>query len=368
MEKYSLDTVKKYINGEDLDNYNVDQLEDDKKFMMAVINFSNDFNFYNLCSDEVKSDYEFVKYLVIKFKNNINFICKVADEFLEKTSDALFAAELAIIMQRLIKNKKENDYDLFVDSIYNRKLLEIEIYKAKNQDDFNVSQFHLFIDEFGSSSIIMEHYAKRFIKDIFKSNGINLENMLHSSFKNKEQIIKVGINSFLINIIERYDTSLSSYVCTNVSVLFPLKDEIQKILNNWDKYNREKEKEKYKLAFDKAYEYMENTDGILGDIGKYETIYYAAKELGIYEKLAKYDDTFLEEYREIIIEDLEDGLVASTIDINIKEYVHYLNVKKILSSIIFGNGKYELIKNKFNDDKTNEHKVISYDFKNASKK
>ncbi|UKI57644.1 MAG: hypothetical protein L6V81_10110 [Clostridium sp.] len=52
-----------------------------KIFMMQVISVSGDNNFYNLCSDIVKCDYEFVKYLIIKFRDKIDFVCEVADYF-----------------------------------------------------------------------------------------------------------------------------------------------------------------------------------------------------------------------------------------------------------------------------------------------
>ena len=53
VKKYSRKTIADYINGEALD-YKIDELENDPKFMMLVIDFINDKNFYNLCSDEVK--------------------------------------------------------------------------------------------------------------------------------------------------------------------------------------------------------------------------------------------------------------------------------------------------------------------------
>ena len=107
MKKYNRDLISKYINGEEIIDYNIEELEDDKDFMMQVISISNDYNFYNLCSEKVKLDYDFIKYLILKFKNNINFICDVANEYIEKTEDDFARTELALIMRDLTKNNEE---------------------------------------------------------------------------------------------------------------------------------------------------------------------------------------------------------------------------------------------------------------------
>ena len=59
MNKYNSKVVFDYINGNEIIDYNIDELEDDYEFMMMVINYTNDKNMYNLCSDEVKTNYEF---------------------------------------------------------------------------------------------------------------------------------------------------------------------------------------------------------------------------------------------------------------------------------------------------------------------
>ena len=89
MKKYSRELINRYINSEDITIYDIDELENDKDFMMQVISVSGDNNFYNLCSDNVKCDYEFVKYLIIKFKHKIDFVCEVADYFLSHVGKEL---------------------------------------------------------------------------------------------------------------------------------------------------------------------------------------------------------------------------------------------------------------------------------------
>ena len=83
MNKYDNKIVNDYINGNDIDDFNIDDLENDSMFMKKVIVASNDKNFYRLCSDRVKKDYNFIKFVIYKFKEDIEFISKVADELFD---------------------------------------------------------------------------------------------------------------------------------------------------------------------------------------------------------------------------------------------------------------------------------------------
>ena len=69
MKKYSKELIDKYIKGEDIKNHQIEELENDKDFMIQVIKETNDKNFYNL----------FEKYILGKIikehmfiKNNID--------------------------------------------------------------------------------------------------------------------------------------------------------------------------------------------------------------------------------------------------------------------------------------------------------
>ena len=63
MLKYSASTVEDYIEGNDIEDFDIDELENDRSFMLDVIKKTKDKNFYNLCSDDLKHDYEFVSVL-----------------------------------------------------------------------------------------------------------------------------------------------------------------------------------------------------------------------------------------------------------------------------------------------------------------
>ena len=108
MSKYNKSLIYDYINGNDIENYNVEELENDYEFMKLVINVSKDKNIYKLCSDKLKNNYEFIKFIIYKFKNDIDFICKVANSYLDITNNEIEEIELNIIMSELTKECDKN--------------------------------------------------------------------------------------------------------------------------------------------------------------------------------------------------------------------------------------------------------------------
>ena len=44
MRKYSIDLINRYINGLDIEEYTIDELEDDPEFMLEVIKKTGDKN------------------------------------------------------------------------------------------------------------------------------------------------------------------------------------------------------------------------------------------------------------------------------------------------------------------------------------
>ena len=105
MKKYNIETVYNYINGEDITDFTLEELESNTNFMIDVINVSNDKNFYNFTEDNVKTDYRFVKFIINKFKEDENLITVVADTYIENQDNEQNYIELLIIMCNLIKDK-----------------------------------------------------------------------------------------------------------------------------------------------------------------------------------------------------------------------------------------------------------------------
>jgi hypothetical protein len=357
MKKYDGNLINKYINGDEIINYSIDELENDKDFMMQVISISNDCNFYNLFSDEVKMNYEFIKYLIFKFKYNINFICKVADDFLEKNEDEFCRTELILIMKDLTKNNENTniDYNILADTIYSSKRLEIELCKLKEMDE-KFSQeigmgFWFIFDAYNGSDIILNFFAKKIIEDIFIEYDLDLEEILHSIFKSKNQINVQGINNFMMKFIGVYDPMLSSYLSTHLDLLKEFHKKINKMQENWSKYDNKSEREKYILMLERVHDYMEE-NMFESAFCETDVIYYIGKQLGINDKIFEYDQ-ISEEFYHDIIDGLDNDFYDFTLNNDFLSRKNYNNVRKIIVDTLFRKNDKSI---KSNQKNTNEKK------------
>ena len=170
MEKYSNKIINDYINGNDIEEYSIEELEDDKKFMMLVINRTNDIRMYDLCSDNVKKDYEFVKYMILKYQNNTDFSCKVADYYFDNKDDEFSRTELAILMSEITKNKDKNKYikyQIILEANYKLMRVQIEMAKMETNDRYVADEigmgFLLIFDCYNSSNRSINSYFNSYI-------------------------------------------------------------------------------------------------------------------------------------------------------------------------------------------------------------
>ena len=362
MKKIDISLVKKYVNGEDLGEYTIEQLENDKDFMIGVIGYTNDIKMYSLCSESVKNDYEFVKYLVLKFKENPEFIIKVADKYLDNTDTDWERKELSIIMEKILPSELSEKYQVLNETLYFSKRIEIEVAEVKDAklEEMVGMGFWFIFDLYNGSDIILDYYANCMLGEIIRDNNIDFEKMLHTQFKSADKINEMGINNYIVSFIAYYDSMLSSYVSTHLDIIKPIANRIKLIQDNWDKYSSIDETRRYNNMLDMVHEYMSMSDS---NMEENEILYYIAKELGIIDKVKQYDGSkeaeqdFEEEYGFDLCDDFEyvdgieddedddevrDDMVRFEIERNIKERAVYLTVKKIIVNQLFSNKPSDL--------------------------
>lgn len=335
MGKYSDKLINQYIKGFEIEN--VEELENSKSFMMQAIEKSGDYKLYNLCSDRLKKNYSFVKYLIMKFSDQIDFICDVADYYLNNCNDIFSRIEIASIMIELTKSNKEKymRYRMCAHSLYFLKRIQIEAIK-KNLDDEELKDelgmgFLLIFEEYSSSKIVLDFFAKRIIDGIFDEFNINLEDILHEKFTNPEEINELGINNYMLNFIIDYDVMLYNYLCVNINLLDEFRKRITNAQKNWMKYEIKKECNKFNILFDKVHEYLLENESMIDETS---FLYYIGSELGIADKILEYDSVFMCSLDELI-EEIDFDMVKEIISSSFVERVHYMDIKRIMSDIIF---------------------------------
>lgn len=255
--KYNEKNIWDYINGEEIDN--IDEYENDYKFMMKVINITNDKKMYYLCSNHVKENYEFIKFIVYKFKKDKEFIHNIASDFLDKQDESdLNYKELVFIMSDIF-NDRDNDKDIIYNLkrsiIYSNEIMAIN---ALISDEFNdclkknIGKGFIFVllSDLGKSEIIKNYFATRFLDEIFyERENINLEELIHTRFSNVNILKKIGIKNFIINYVKDYDIALSDYLFAHIDLINKLEKDISKIINRWENYTNELLERKNNIFF-----------------------------------------------------------------------------------------------------------------------
>ena len=226
---YNLKTIYDYIDGNDLD-FDVDKLEDDVNFMMKVIILTNDKNMYNLCSNNVKSDFSFTKFMINKFNQDYKFIETVADNYLElnKKIDTLEEGnkiEIQALMHNIL-SKKENDYysiySLSLSSAYNVERISINSYLQDADDSIKEILglgFIIISENYYNKENTLNYFAERMLEEIVYEQDESFENYVHKVFSNPKLIEKYGRNKFLLSYISTHDNCLANYVSCNMELI-----------------------------------------------------------------------------------------------------------------------------------------------------
>lgn len=241
---YHRNLVWDYINGEYIDN--IDILEDDCKFMMDVINVTNDKKIYYLCSDNVKKNYEFVKFIIYKFKNDKDFIHDIALEYLNNTNEYdITFKELCFIMSDIFNNYEDDRsifYNLKKCLIYTNERMSISMLISEEidntmKDRLGLGFIFILFSDLAESDIITRYFASRYLSEIFyEKDKFTLESLLHIKFSNVNKLKKVGIKKFILDYVRDYDIALSDYLFAHVDLISELEKSINRIICTWDVY------------------------------------------------------------------------------------------------------------------------------------
>lgn len=133
--------------------------------------------------------------------------------------------------------------------------------------------------------------STKMIKDLFNNTfpnyNINIESDLHAKFSSKDKIIKNGIYKSIIDVISDYDPYLSDYITCNIDILKTVQEEIDRMIFNYDRFEKENEKNKYKFMIEDVKEYCVNHN-----MDEDETLLKLAAEYHFIDKIMEYSDDY----------------------------------------------------------------------------
>ena len=330
MGKYNLKTIIDYINGDDIKDYDIDTLENDQQFMMEVMDFTKDKNIYNLCSNEMKNDWKFIRFMIYTFKDDIPFLDKIVNDFFSNNSDILEQIEIKLAMCDITKNK---DYELYEDYKFTADILyeiikdNLESIKEEDYNDYFEEGFYFIQNAFEFSETTLNYFAEKMIEDIFYKY-INLEEFLHARYQQYEQFEETGVIKFIIEVLSCYDTDLTDYVVCHVETLKNQQNKFNTIKKNWNWYNEHIKEKKYTMIYDIILEKCEESKGFL-QYTDLELLFHFANKFNILDDILKYNKFTILDYEEVMKYNLLD-----VSKMNFKDLKVYYEVQREILKIL----------------------------------
>lgn len=198
---YDTSFIKRYLNGEEINN--VDRLENDPVFIFEATMYSRDRNMYNLWDDSMRTNYLYVRRLVMRFKDDIDFINKVSINYFKDSKVDENYFELCIIVRNYALGKDDSVYGLYDNMCF--QLFDDYMYEIKKDKLPSTMGFEVVLSYF-KSNIVKDYFAEMFIDDIFTAR---YEHFDSESEKNKR------IDQFIGKGIEKKDAFLRKYIKDN---------------------------------------------------------------------------------------------------------------------------------------------------------
>lgn len=262
---YNIKTIWDYINGFYVEN--IDKLENDYKFMMDVIRITRDKNMYNLCSDEIKSNYEFIMFMIDLFKDDIDFICEIANQYISVAEeDSIYTKDIIFTMCDILEEYKDDAkyWIFFVKRAAIVTVDRITINSIIDEEDINIKKqlglgFVIYLsNEYVKSNSIMKYVANMLLDEIFYENSeLSIEELVHKRFSSLDKLDNYGIKNFIFTYVSEYDSFLATYLSANMDMISHIEKKISSIRNNWDNYINRNLTRKNDIFIEKAFHLIE---------------------------------------------------------------------------------------------------------------
>ncbi|MBQ4583323.1 MAG: hypothetical protein IJA94_00255 [Bacilli bacterium] len=274
--EYTTKDFEAYYNGDDV-GFNIDEAENNHEFIYNFLNYvinvkkdlSEAKNYYkNYFLEIIKGDYKTIKLFIESFKNDKGFIYTVATNYLETEQNGKNDFEISILIFESLRNYYDNEiiikFGLRAEAYYQREIVEITKAKEqKNEPNYGYG-FFLVRKDYRENPTILTYIAKKMVLDILCPNNNNeeLENLFHKHYKSYEAISNP--NSFLLETIRKKDSRLADYITPKIPTGFFkfLKNNIEKIKNNWQNYIKKVNMQKRFCIEEYCYQYSESHNSI----------------------------------------------------------------------------------------------------------
>ena len=389
-KKYNSKIIFDYIVGNDLDGYSIDELENDSNFMMDVIKITRDKRMHNLCSDDIKKNCTFVEFLISFFKDDLDFIISIADNYIQNPDvDDVDKEEIKIFIGNFYDNDKYSaleKYKVSSYSFYNSVVNDCYsvIRKMSDSERESCSLFRIIELTFFDRKVIKDYFAKNLVYECLCENlECRFADLIHYYFNEVSDLESYGETKFLLFYLSSSDRFLRDYLSVYPNLLESYCKDIEKVKKDWNNYNNRLNFDRVQQVIDYASEYLRN-ECLSFYTDFFDIILDAVTPLG----LKSVFDRYISLEDEQMIEDDNTDLFSEYFDDNFDndsifecnsqpteeekksfEYLSFINKIRNFTKKIFS--KNRLI-NPINEEESNSpdkvdkgrRKVIQYDFIN----
>lgn len=347
--------MNQYINGSILDEDTLNKLENDYNFMKNCIILTGDKKLYNLCSDELKNNFDFIYFLIQKFYDDDEFIDKLIMNYIEqdkKNNNRVISKtlELALVALDNLKNDRLIiKYRALLYSTYKCETIVIRniIYEFERDNEYKklnlfMKGFIILYNDFIDSKLVLNYMSKLFLNEIVNEHNLDIEELLHNNFLSYEDLKSYGLNCFIIDYVKKYDRLFSDYLSCNIDIINNYID-IDFIKKHWDIYNKNNERKLYiNIIYDVHDYFINNGEDIL--FGEDSTLYYLSDKYNILDKIRdeikEPDNINFDGYMK------DTKYLFESAELNDEDQFHLMNIKNIFESNLNGEKKTYLSKDK----------------------
>lgn len=280
--------VLAYINGDDT-SYELDDLENNAEFMMRVILKTNDKNSYNCCSEKLKTDSNFIKFLISKFHDDLEYVDKIVNYFISASNDAGLNLDLLIFLANFEDKRISLKYMEKVNNYVSLEIRNINEF-LKNQPNEEVQTdlgFGMIIEEYKTSKIAINRFVRVFLANIF-GNDEEFEKLLHIIFKSSTELKNYGISNFILDFIRIQDQDLVNYIENDISLIGGLISRSIASLDRWDEVSNKIISDNVNFVTEEAKKYYYQSVFDF-DVPIDEAIYYVALAKNLDKYFSKCD-------------------------------------------------------------------------------
>lgn len=114
--------------------------------------------------------------------------------------------------------------------------LKIRLNLPENMQRMAQMGFCIIEYKYENEENVKEYFAIHMLKMIMASLEKKLEDKLHNEYKSKDDVLKKGVNTIILEVIAEEDYYLKEYLITRLYLLSDMQIKFNEILNRWDNY------------------------------------------------------------------------------------------------------------------------------------